>query len=66
MDEDERYLFQPVDKIDWTAEREWRLMGNLALVQRIWSDLVVIVTGSQEQNIIKEQFGLPTVLFSGE
>jgi hypothetical protein len=66
MDEDEKYLFQPVDKIDWTAEREWRLMGNLALVQRIWSDLVVIVTGSQEQNIIKEQFGLPTVLFSGE
>jgi hypothetical protein len=59
MPEDEKYLFQirKSDQKDWTAEKEWRLPGDLLLTWIRHEDLVVIVPDPEEAKIIQANFG---------
>lgn len=59
LPEDEKYLFQikKTDEKDWTAEKEWRLAGDLLLAFIKPDDLVVIVPDPEEARIIENRFG---------
>lgn len=64
LPEDRKYLFQikKADGKDWTVEKEWRLLGDLLLGRIRHEDVVVIVPGPHEAEIIAERFGYRVAL----
>ncbi len=55
-----KYLFQLIkpEGKDWSVEKEWRLLGDLNLVDVPGEDVVVIVSDRKEAAMIQSEFGL--------
>jgi hypothetical protein len=61
---DLEHLFQLQGKnsTDWSAEKEWRVRGDLALNEALREKMIVIVTSQEEAAIVQQEFGYVATL----
>jgi hypothetical protein len=64
LPEDCRFRFQlrKTGRGDWSAEKEWRLPGDLALNRFRKEEILVIVQDLDEARTIRDRFGYPATL----
>ena len=54
--------FDASGKTDWSAEREWRICGDLDLAELSTSDLYVFVDEPQEAAVLQAEFPYRTIV----
>ncbi|MEW6349820.1 MAG: hypothetical protein AB1646_12210 [Thermodesulfobacteriota bacterium] len=59
-----RHLFQLSSSggYDWASEKEWRVVGDLALYQIPVDKMIVLVSNLDEARLVQARFGLPVTL----
>ena len=64
LPDDLKHLFQAQhgSSEDWTAEREWRVRGDLLLSDTIFQEMVVIVPSQDEATAVALEFGCQVAL----
>jgi len=64
LPDDLKHLFQAQrgSSEDWTAEREWRVRGDLLLSGTIFQEMVVIVPTQDEAMAVALEFGCQVAL----
>jgi len=61
---EERYRFQLhlPPKIDWSKEKEYRIIGDIDLNNFSTQDIMIIVANKNEAAIIRQEFALPVII----